>query len=185
LPFGGDLELDQVREMGIELARRVVDARERQGPITWDKPATARWIDVYGELSGEHPGLVGAVTARAEAQVVRLAVTYALLDGAKLIGLPHLEAALAFWAYSARSAEWAFGDSTGDPIADTIVDALRTTGETGMSRSEIRDMLGRNLPSERIESALVVLIVRGLARMEMEQTGGRPLERWFPIGGRS
>ena len=59
--------------------------------------------------------MAGAATARAEAHTARLALLYALLDCSDVIRLAHLEAALAFWAYSAASARWVFGDSIGDP----------------------------------------------------------------------
>src|SRR5690348_3327012 len=38
------------------------------------------WREVYPELSEGKPGLLGAVTSRAEAQTMRLACIYALLD---------------------------------------------------------------------------------------------------------
>lgn len=185
LPFGGDLDDDDLVVMQEDLHRRVYDVRSRgERRISWSKEARDRWKKVYGELSAERPGMVGAVVARAEAQVVRLAVCYALLepllDDAPVIDLPHLEAALAFWDYCARSAEWAFGDTTGDPTADLILLALRQAGENGLTRTDIRDLLSRNHP-EQIPIALTVLAIRGLARMEREETGGRPAERWWSL----
>ena len=38
------------------------------------------WKEVYPELSREHIGLVGCLINRAEAQTLRLALVYALLD---------------------------------------------------------------------------------------------------------
>ena len=46
-----------------------------------------------------HSGLYGAVTSRAEAQVVRLSLIYALLDCSPVIRQEHLLAALALWEY--------------------------------------------------------------------------------------
>ena len=46
------------------------------------------------------------MTARAEAQVLRLALTYALLDRADAIWTQHLEAALAFHQYAVDSAHF-------------------------------------------------------------------------------
>jgi len=43
--------------------------------------ARAIWQAVYPELSEGSGGLHGSVTARAEAQCIRLALVYALLDG--------------------------------------------------------------------------------------------------------
>jgi len=67
---------------------------------------------------------LGAATNRAEAHVVRLAAIYATLDRDRQIRLPHLEAALALWRYSADSARWIFGDSLGDPTAEVWVPVL-------------------------------------------------------------
>ena len=65
-------------------------------------------------------GLTGALTARAEAHSIRLALIYALLDGASSIEVEHLKAALALWDYAARGAEWALGDATGVPLAEQL-----------------------------------------------------------------
>ena len=45
-----------------------------------DEKARELWEEVYPELSDGQPGLVGDVTSRAEAQVLRLAALYAVLD---------------------------------------------------------------------------------------------------------
>ncbi len=69
--------------------------------------------------------MLGAVTARAEAIVMRLAVVYAVLDGRTHIGVEHLRAALAVWQYCEDSARYVFGDALGDPVADELLEALR------------------------------------------------------------
>src|SRR5262249_12294343 len=86
------------------------------------------WEAAYPDLSAERPGLLGAVVARAEPQVIRLALVYALLDCTHQIDVVHLEAAMAVWAYCEESATRIFGDSLGDPIADEILLALRRSG---------------------------------------------------------
>jgi hypothetical protein len=91
------------------------------------------WSAAYPELSAERPGLVGAVIARAEAQVVRIALIFALLDRRDAIALEHLEAAMAVWAYCEASALRIFGDSLGDPVADDILRAIRQSGDNGMT----------------------------------------------------
>jgi hypothetical protein len=53
------------------------------------------WEQRYRDLSSGRPGLLGAVTNRAEAQVTRLALIYALLDKSADITCDHLRAALA------------------------------------------------------------------------------------------
>ena len=139
------------------------------------------WVEVYGDLSEGKPGLFGAVTSRAEAQVVRLAALYATLDLSRYIEVEHLAAALALWDYAEASARYIFGDATGDPVADQITDALKAAGAGGMSRTEIRDLFKRNKSVASITQALLLLENSRKAHKVIEQTGGRPVERWFWI----
>ena len=123
-------------------------------------------------------GLAGQITARAEAHTIRLALLYALLDGQRQIGKQHLSAGLALWGYAQRSARWALGLATGDPLAEQIHAAL-TRSPDGLTRTQLRDLLQRNCPAERIEQALHALAANGRAGCMRTLTGGRPAERWI------
>ena len=94
------------------------------GEVRWGETAKPLWVEIYGDLSEGSPGLFGAVTSRAEAQCLRLALVYALIDSSHFIEEEHLRAALALWRYAEQSARFVFGDTTGDPVADRIEDAL-------------------------------------------------------------
>jgi hypothetical protein len=135
---------------------------------------------VYDRLSEGELGLVGSVVARAEAQVLRLQCIYALLDGSETVRVPHLEAALALWAYCEASCRYIFGDSLGDPVADTILIRLKEIPE-GMTRTEISHLFDRHKTKAQIDLALTSLLERGKVGRRMEQTGGRPVEVWFVI----
>jgi hypothetical protein len=141
------------------------------------KEADELWKKVYEELARDRDGLVGALIARAEAHVLRLSMVYALLDGSQVISVDHLHAALEAWAFCERSAFFLFGDATGNPIADAILDALRQSGGW-VSRAEISGLFSRNVASEKIVDALQLLLHRGKARMQRQETGGRPVEFW-------
>ena len=67
---------------------------------------------------------------------------------------------------------------TGEEVADRILEALRSNPD-GLTRTQIRDLFGRNMDADRLEQALVLLEQAGYARRVTEQTGGRPAERWF------
>ncbi len=127
---------------------------------------------MYPTLSEGRPGLLGAITTRAEAQTVRLALLYALLDQSVDIKPPHLHAALAVWRYCQDSAQYIFGNSLGDSTADAILNLLRSSGE-GITRNELTDHFKRNKPSAEIGRALAVLQSHGLVRLERRETGGR------------
>jgi hypothetical protein len=183
LPFGGDALVDDViLDLGDRL-KAVIASASGIGRIGWTSSASNVWKTVYGRLSEGQPGLLGSVTSRAEAQTVRLALIYALLDGASNIDLPHIMAALAVWEYAEASAAHIFGASLGDPVADEILRALQQAGSDGMTRNTIRDYFGRHQSSDRIGASLALLMGKGLARAEVRGTGGRPVEVWFSTNG--
>ena len=105
-------------------------------------------------------------------------MTYALADCSAVIDVPHLLAGLAVIEYAQASAEYIFGDSLGDPVADELLVALRRAGDAGLTRTDVRDLFKRHQRAERVTAALDLLASRGLARMTEEQTGGRPTEVW-------
>ena len=183
LPFGGDPLADEVIFSLGERLKAAAGIASTTGRIGWTSAAKDIWETIYGRLSEGQPGLLGAVTSRAEAQVVRLALIYALLDGASNIDLPHIMAALAVWEYAEASAAHIFGASLGDPVADDILRALQQTGAEGMSRTAIRDYFGRHQSGDRIGAALAMLVTKGRARVEHQKSAGRPVEMWFPMHG--
>jgi hypothetical protein len=179
LPDGGDLGRVDFTEHVATLRARFEYAKT-VGLMTRDKEAAGLWREIYPTLSEGKPGLLGAVTSRAEAQVMRLACLYALLDRTNQVGKEHLKAALALWRYCEDSAAYIFGDRLGDPVADDILDALKEACEEGLSREQIRILFSGNRSSEQIARALGSLSELGLAESEsVKREGpGRPTERW-------
>lgn len=179
LPDGGNLEDGVLNPMVQRLAEAARFASE-VGRVQRDDAARQAWHTVYSELSGERTGLLGAITSRAEAQVTRLSLIYALMDCSLVIRLEHLKAALALWEYAEASARHIFGASLGDPMADALLTLLRNHPE-GLTRTEIRDLFGRNKRASDIDRALGVLLEEGFARYQDENTAGRPARRWFAV----
>jgi hypothetical protein len=161
----------------IERRLRETLAGAPTGEIGRTDAAWEIWEKLYPALSADRPGLLGAVLGRAEAQVLRLALVYALLDRSAFIDTPHLLAALACWDHAEASARFVFGDALGDPVADEILRALRDR-PGGMTRTELMHHFGRNLGSEQIGRALAVLARGNFVASETIRTGGRPAERW-------
>ena len=177
LPEGGSPDVVALAALGQDL-REAVEFGQAAGEMRRDQQAREVWEEVYKELSDGKPGLLGSMIARAEAQTMRLACIYALLDRSSTVGPKHLEAALALWDYCEASARYIFGHALGNPMADEILRALKAAPE-GMSRTEIRDLFKRNRRSEEVGRALGLLAEQHLAESRMEETGGRPVERWF------
>ena len=162
----------------VQPLREALERARRMGRLERDDKAREAWAEVYPELSEGKPGLFGAAIARAEAQVLRLSVLYAALDGADAIQLPHLMPALAVWEYCEASARYIFGDATGDPIADRILDSLRM-GE--LTRTGISALFQRNISASRIDQALNLLLTIGKAHLSRRETEGRPTEVWTAV----
>jgi len=175
------VDAEQLRKLSLRLAD-VVAFAQQVDQLTRDGDANRIWETVYPDLSEGCMGMLGAVTSRAEAQVVRLSCLYALLDRSSLIRREHMNAALAVWRYCEDSARYIFRDALGEPVADAILAALKESRE-GLTRNDIREMFRRNKSSERIGHALALLQEQGKVAMRKEQTDGRPREVWFAITG--
>jgi rubrerythrin len=175
LPEGGSLE-DSDLNGGVSRLRKAIDFSKNVGELKRDEEARKLWISQYEKLSTGAGGLLGSVTSRAEAQVMRLACIYALLDCSLNIKKAHLEAALALWQYCEDSARYIFGGATGDKVADDIITALEGAGGEGMDRTQISNLFQRHKSSGQINTALKSLLESGrITRLE-EKTPGRTRE---------
>lgn len=180
LPFGGDYSSIDMDGLSGKLME-AVDFGKQAGPVSWAAGTRPLWAEIYPSLSEGSPGLVGAITARAEAQVIRLACIYALLDCSTEIEPEHLRAAIAIWSYAEASVKYIFQGKAVDPLANKILEALAGRPR-GMTRTEISNALGRNYSKARISEALDALKDLGWAESKPTATeGGRRVERWILI----
>lgn len=180
LADGGHVEKKKLTS----LARRVKEAKEfarNVEELARSVNAQKEWTEWYDEVP-DLPGMLGAITSRAEPQVARLSMIYALLERSKIVRTRHLQAALEVWRYCEDSARYIFRTIVGDKTADRIYEALRRVGTKGMSKTGIRELFNRNLDEERTDQALELLRENRLAYCKQEPTAGRPVERWFALG---
>lgn len=180
LPEGGEAHKLNWEPL-IHKIESAMDFGKRAGEIRRDDDAREIWARVYPELSEGKPGLLGAVTGRAEAIVMRLACLYAVLDKSFFITGDHLLAGLAVWDYAEASAKYIFGNATGDQVADQILEALMGDESKGMTRTEINRLFTGNKSADRIDQALNLLVGGNLIKKVKEPTEGRPVERWIFI----
>ncbi len=177
LPDGGtitDSDLMPVAAAITEALRHATTV----GQIKRDKQARTLWHHVYGPLTARRPGLFGAATGRAEAQVLRLSLIYALLDCALEIRIEHLEAALEVWRYCQDTAAYLFDKSTGHRDADRILSVLeKATSDGGaMTKTELHAGLNNHLTADSMNEALAVLDEQELVQAWSVETGGRRAE---------
>ena len=166
-----------------EALRRAITSAGTSDRMKLSNAARAIYAARYEGLTTTAEGILGSIMTRAAPQVIRLAMVYARLDRAEMIGADHLTAALAFWDYSRRSAEFIFGTSgtaAGDPVADKIERALRELGPT--KRSDVySNVFKRNLSAARMELGFAVLVREHRARRTLERRigGGKSTEIWM------
>lgn len=164
LPFGGNLD-DLTVERAARPLRQLLERARTRTRIEWGDSCRDTWPGAYDALVDDAPdGPIGHVTARGPVQVQRLALVYALADGAERIEVEHLEAAVAFWSYCRASAELILygefsgaltGDADGDRMLRLLVESKRP-----WASDELRQALGW--------SGSKVVAVRGrLARLQL------------------
>ena len=129
------------------------EAARELGSVEFDDEAFHAWANVYTMLSQGAKGLFGSMTARAEAQTLRLTMLYALLDRSRLIRLEHLRAAQEIWGYCEESVRFIFGDTIGDETADAILKLFRSA-PGGMTQTEIHRALGNHKSAPEMGRAL-------------------------------
>lgn len=175
LPFGADVPGATITDLSGKLSTVLGWAKEEPPTVfTWTPAGAEAWARVYPDLSEGYPGLVGAVLGRAEAQVLRLAGLYALLDMRTQVDAVHLEAALALWDFADECAKGIFGERYGDPVADAIWEAVGKS-DTGLTQTDVNKLFSGNTSAARIGSATARLIKEGRITTGQKDTGGRPV----------
>jgi hypothetical protein len=182
LPEGGSLTQADLAPL-VERLRAAVTYAEQVSEIRRDDQARELWASVYPALSEGGSGMVGAMTSRADAQVMRLACIYTLLDLSSVIRTPHLEAALAVWKYAESSTRYIFGGKQGDPITDTILMKLKENFPEKLTQTQISKLFQGHQDASKIEQALVALEREGLVTQKTTKTGGRPATWWRATEG--
>jgi hypothetical protein len=177
LPWGGNVDETALQALAAKAAH-VINSSSYYGKCGWTPNAASLWAREYSRLSSGRPGLAGAMSARAEAQTLRIALIYAVLDGCNNVDVSHLRAALEVWRYCQDSVDYCFGGSVGNSTADRIYTLLLNMPE-GASLTQINHHFGRNKKSDELQRALATLKESGKARSESRKTGGRAADIWF------
>jgi hypothetical protein len=159
--------------------RQLIEIAQTRQKVEISEETWEIWDGIYETLSTRGPGLFGAVTSRAEAQVMRLALTYAVLDGFAVILPDHLLAALAIWDFCEASCRYLFGTQSGDRTADAIEESLMNVYPGSKTRSELYDQFSRNSKPGDIGRALTILEEQKKATSLLVPSEiGRPAQHW-------
>jgi hypothetical protein len=147
--------------------------------FTWQKETLPDWNQYYRSKKGNESGMLGPIIARSAPHVLRLAMLYTALDGSLLIEPKHLKAAIAFVDYCERSAQWIFGERTGDKVADKILWNLERR-PAGLTRNEIRrEIFSNHCHETTLNMALSLLVTSNLIELSHERANNnKAVERW-------
>ncbi len=151
-----------------------IDRARQLGVLTRSPEAEQRWADIYNAMADDVDGVVGSLTARAEAQLLRLSVVFAMLDASDTIEVVHLDAAQAVWEHTEATVNRVFAGHESDWIVPRLLEALTEAGSDGLDGSAQRDLFNRHLDGARLAAAHAELEAHGVARTVLVETGGRP-----------
>ncbi len=185
LPEGGNLDDSVIHHLAKKTRERLEMAR-RVGVMHRSPEARELWDELYREMGNTHTGgLLGSITGRDQAQVLRLQVAYALTDASRTIEVGHVKAAMAVWSYARDSAAYIFGDTVGDVVADRLLAAIRQAGPDGLSFEEQSAVFGRHESAERLKVARELLgrLGRIITELGDERGGRRPMVSRVKVDG--
>lgn len=164
LPNGGNTPDWLIEDTAVRLRAALQRAASIRGPVEMSPMANSRWEEWYLETAEDDPpGIMGAVISRAEAQVLRLALIYALADSSDQIEIWHLQPAIAVWDYCRASAQMIFGNKTGNKHLDKLLKHLFVTqSQDGMTKTEISgEVFSRNLKQADLDDAILLGVQLG------------------------
>jgi len=187
LPDGGDIDDVAVAAISdrLEAAIGQLDHRLKvNGSVRFglNRDAHERWRAFYRERRvGVGVGISRALSARHVAHAARLMLIYAVIDGADLIDLAHVEAAIAWCDYSRDSAAKVFGASLGGK-ADLLLAAVRDAMPDGIYGTTLHDTLAHHWRAGELVDARALLEARHLLHVISEGgEKGRPRDRYVAL----
>lgn len=162
-------ELDQIAKW---LAEAIRFGRQHD-TVDFSPSAEAVWMSEYAELTEDYPGVLGAITSRAEAHARRLMLIYTLLDCSPVTEESHVRAALAFCDYCRDSARFTFGDAETDPAGKKLLGAL----ERGpMSRTAISRLFSKHYNRRQLDRLIEPFVSSNTIKVITKKGKGPPTE---------
>ena len=95
------------------------------------------WEEKYLKVSTDKTGLIGSVTSRSEAHVMRLSLLFCLLDGVLVIEQQHIQAAIDLVEFCNESVEFIFSTPAESETGTDSDKLIRALGESSMTQTEV------------------------------------------------
>ncbi|VEN74745.1 putative DNA primase TraC [Candidatus Desulfarcum epimagneticum] len=178
VPIPDPIPENELYRLNVEL-KDIIEFAKDVNRIVFSDAAKERWENIYPNLAKDRSGVAGSILNRAEAQTLRLAMHFALLDKKNSIEAPHLKAAQAIWDYAEASVNFIFTKENENPLTKTIYNFLKEKGKA--TRTEINHLFKNNMKADKIHSALQELESQGRIKAEKKKKEGQPgrPKTWF------
>jgi hypothetical protein len=176
LPFGGRINRTAVEKIAAKIqdALTALAAHDlgRVYSLNEHSPAGELWAPWYREVRFG-TGSVPSLTRRQHVHVARLALILAVLDQAEELTVEHLQAAMAWSAFSVATAERLFGHgATGR--AGMLLAAIREAGEEGLDGRDQHALFNRHATADELAALRSQLEGDHLIHSFTVSSGGRP-----------
>ncbi len=177
LAFPLPMNDDKVKVLAERLAE-AVRLSNGDSEITLSTDARAYWETKYHEVSKDEQGVLGSVTARSEAYVMRLSLLFCLLDCLPTIEQRHIEAACHVVEFCRKSVQYIFTV----PSLDTGTDAdklLSALAEKDRSQTEISKLFSGHKSRNELMKLLTEL--QSMNKIKQHPTEGSKKVMWSII----
>lgn len=161
-------------------AERWVDRDTMRVELSPD--AAKRWAELYrGELNDRsHGERINSLIERRAPMLLRLAMLFALTDCTPVVGVQHIEAALAWVRYSVDSVKFIFGSAADEAEVAEVNETAKKIllfieGHQRVTRKQItRECFSGNVSKDRIDAALGELLTANPPRIVVGEERGKP-----------
>lgn len=158
----------ELTNLQLELFKIITQAQSLT-EIKMSNSAYELWDTIYYNLSDNQPGIIGTILSRASAQLIRLSLIYALLDGKGEIAPEHINSAMALWSYAEQSVKCIFSSKSGNRITDKILSALSQKPHT---LTELYSFFQCHINKDSLHASIQELIANGIIEKKEEKTPG-------------
>lgn len=164
---------------GMGLWLRDVVAKAPNGLITKTPAAEEVWALIYEKYADKGEGEIAALTGRAEAQILRLSLIYALMEGSDKIKPEHICTARLVWDYCQKSVEFIFSEFNREKESSMVLSLLNALKEKPLSQSEIYEVFNKHIDAKKMANLLKKMNAKGYIESKKEKTNGRPKNYWY------
>lgn len=180
-----DSEIDRLAGLVVESVRFAISEDYRAVntmQLKMSQEATALWIQEYPALTGESPGIAGALLVRVEVYCRMFAGIFALLDKTAVIEPQHIRAALAWINYWKASVSYIFQTLSAKAEAERL-DAASTEvleyirGSPGCTRTSLTNTFKHKFTGPQITAALNHLLNAApplINQQQLPRSDGKP-----------